>query len=337
MTDTENVSYHMRYFDSFKKQITKSKVPLLVGALLMLSLASFAQGEGKASARMDAAQIMVGDQARLFIQVQHDPSVSRLEWATIPDTFNSLEVVERGKIDTVKQGNIVSYRQRLIITGFDSGMFKVPSFSFAIIPNSGTPYTAATDSFNLLVQTVAVDTTKGFKGIKNIVYVRASWMDYIWYIVGGAVLLVAAIILTIYFVRKKKVPKPVPEGPVETLQEKALRELSALEAKQLWQKRQVKEYYVELTDIVRAYIEQRFKTQAMELTTDELLSKVQTTKEMMPHYDSLSMILQTADLAKFAKAQPLPEEHVEAMEKAKQFIATSKPVIIVENPTEKTI
>ena len=308
-----------------------------MGALLILSLTSFAQGNGVASARLDAAQIMIGDQARLFIQVQHDPSVSRLEWAAIPDTFNNLEVVERGKIDTVKQGNMVSYRQRLIITGFDSGIFMVPSFSFAVIPNSGTPYTAATDSFNLLVQTVAVDTTKAFKGIKNIVYVQASWMDYIWYIVGGAVLLLAAIILAIYIIRKKKVPKPVPEGPVETLQEKALRELSALEAKQLWQKRQVKEYYVELTDIVRAYIEQRFKTQVMELTTDELLSKAQTTKEMLPHYDSLSMILQTADLAKFAKAQPLPEEHVEAMEKAKQFIATSKPVIIVETPTEKTI
>ena len=280
---------------------------------------------------------MVGDQARLFLEVQHNPSQSRIEWATVPDTFNNLEVVERGKIDTVKQGDLVTYRQRLIITGFDSGLFKVPSFAFAVIPNSGTPYTAATDSFNLLVQTVAVDTTKGFKGIKGIVYVQSNWMDYIWYIVGGAVLLIVAIILTIYFVRKKKEPKPVPEGPVETLQEKALRELSALEAKQLWQERQVKEYYVELTDIVRAYIEQRFKTPAMELTTDELLGKAQALKEMIPHYSSLSMILQTADLAKFAKAQPLPEEHVEAMEKAKQFIATSKPVIIIETPTEKTI
>ncbi|MCW3122529.1 MAG: hypothetical protein JWQ38_2021, partial [Flavipsychrobacter sp.] len=306
------------------------------GVMLLFSFYSVAQ-DGKASAKMDAAQIMVGDQVRLFLEAQHDPTQSRLQWAVVPDTFNNLEVVERGKIDTMKQGSMVTYRQRITLTGFDSGLFKVPSFPIAIIPNTGTPYTAMTDSFNLLVQTVAVDTTKGFKGIKGIIYVQSNWRDYIWYIVGGAAILLAAIILTIYFVRRKKEPKPVQEGPQETLQEKTLRQLTELEAKQLWQKKQVKEYYVELTDIVRSYIEQRFNTPAMELTTDELLYKAQLLKEMQPYHSPLSIILQTADLAKFAKAQPLPEEHVGAMDMAKQFVATSKPVIIIETPTEKTI
>ena len=72
----------------------------------------------------------------------------------------------------------------------------------------------------------------------------------------------------------------------------------------------------------------RFQTQALELTTDELLEKAQMLKELQPYHDLLSIILHTADLAKFAKAQPLPQEHTDAMGKAKHFVATSRPVVI---------
>jgi len=300
-----------------------------------ISTTSFAQGDAKAGARMDATRITVGDQARLFIEVQNNPSTGRVQWAAIPDSFNNLEIVERGKIDTLKQGALVTYKQRLVITGFDSGMYKVPSFTFSIIPNSGAAYTVQTDSFNLLVQTIAVDTTKGFKGIKGIVYVKSNWRDYILYIVGAVVFLLLAVFVVIYFLKNKKVAAPAPQGPVISLQDKTLKLLEELEARQLWQKNQVKLYYVELTDIVRNYIEQRFRTPAMELTTDELLYKAQLLKDMQPYQGVLSVILTTADLAKFAKAQPLPTEHTDAMAKAKEFVNNSRPVII-DLPTEKT-
>lgn len=301
------------------------------------SVSAFAQGEGDASAtaRMDATKIMVGDQARLFIEVKNNPSTGRVQWATIPDTVNNLEIVEKGKIDTLKQGGFVTYRQRLLITGFDSGIFKVPPIVFSVIPNSGTAYTIQTDSFALLVQTVAVDTTKGFKGIKNIIYVKSTLMDYIWYFIGGIVLLVLMVAVILYFATSKKVEAPKPQGPVESLQDKTLRLLSELDARQLWQKNQVKEYYVVLTDIIRDYIEERFHTPAMELTTDELLYKAQMHRELQPYHNLLSVILHTADLAKFAKAQPLPQEHMDAMDKAREFVQTSRPVII-EIPTDKT-
>jgi len=310
------------------RSIRENKKALLIIGLALISIKSYAQGDARVGARIDARQIAVGDQARLFIEAQNNPSSGRLQWTEIPDTFNNLEVVEKGKIDTVKQGNIVTYRQRLLITGFDSGVFKIPAFVFSVIPNSGAAYTIQTDSFPLLVQTVPVDTTKGFKGIKGIIYVKSSWRDYIWLIIGGIVFIVLIIFVVLYFVRNRKT-KPLPQGPVETLQDYTLRLLTALEARQLWQKKQVKEYYVELTDIVRNYIEARFQTAAMELTTDEMLAKTLEIKEMQPYHDLLAQILSTADLAKFAKFQPLPQEHTDAMEKAKIFVTTSRPVIIV--------
>ena len=106
--------------------------------------------------------------------------------------------------------------------------------------------------------------------------------------------------------------------------------LSELDAKQLWQKNQSKQYYIELTDIIRKYIEDRFNTPAMELTTEEILDKARMVRDMQPFYDMLTEVLHMADLAKFAKFEPLPQEHMDAMEKARHFVNTSRPIIIVE-------
>ena len=270
------------------------------------------------TARLDGAQIVVGDRARLFIEAQQ-PGGTNLAWAAIPDTFNSLEVVERGPIDTVAQNGLTVYKQRLLITGFASGLFKIPSFTFTAIPQGGSAYTVNTDSFALSVSTVPVDTTQAFKPIKGIMAVKGSWLDYIWYILLGAAF-VAVITAVVFSFRKGKKIIPVATAPQKTLQQKTLEQLQELEQQQLWQKVRVKEYYIALTDILRVYLEARFKVKAMEQTTDELLEQAQRSRELVGHTSTLATILQTADLAKFAKAQPLPAEHTAAMELTKQFV-----------------
>lgn len=292
---------------------------------------AFAQAGATVNARIDAGRITVGDPARIFIDVQHDAAVSQLQWAVIPDTFNNLEVLEKGGIDTVGKGGMVTYRQRIQVTGFDSGMHVVPSFAFTVIPKSGDPYVIKTDSFLLLVQTVPVDTTKGFRDIKGIMEVQTSWLDYIWYIVGALVLLAIAGYVIWYFRTHRKVAAPAVFNKVqESLQAKALRYLDELDREQLWQNGKIKEYYSRLTDIIRQYIEERFRMPAMELTTDELLSAARANTELQPHIPMLAQILSTADMAKFARAQPTMQEHIAAMENARQFIKATEPV---ETPT----
>lgn len=293
--------------------------------LLLMSALSYAQ-DAKVSTRLDPLQIVVGDQARLFIEIQNNEKQGKLQWAVIPDTFNNLEVLERGKIDTLKQGDIYTYKQRLIITGFDSGSFKIPAFQFSVIAAGGTASIVQTDSLQLLVQTVAVDTTQPFKPIKGIMLVKSSWLDYIWYYIGAAIFIILIVFVVLYFIKNKKVQIPViNKGPVETLQEKTLRLLAEVEQQQLWEKGQVKEYYVQVTDVLRNYIEERFKTPALELTTDELLASALRIKELVPYRELLGGILYTADLAKFAKSQPLPAEHIATMEQAKEFVNLTKP------------
>ena len=304
----------------------------LVVALLLSCTTLFAQGND-ASALLTTNQdhLVVGDQARVILSAQHDPSLSRIAWPTIPDSFGKLEVVTKDKIDTIKQGRFVHYRQLLLVTGFDSGVHTIPPFQFTVTPASGAPYTMQTGAISMLVQPVPVDTTKPFKPIKGIMIVKATWLDYIGWIVAGIIALIA-IGLVVYFLRQKRHKIPPPVAAPEPLHVRAMRLLEKLDAEQLWQKGEVKGYYVRLTDILRSYIEARFGVKAMERTTDELTAAARRHNELVLHAERLERILSTADMAKFARAQPQPAEHLAAMQATKDFITASIPVVATTTP-----
>lgn len=294
--------------------------------ILFFCCSTLLHAQNKLEAKVDAQQIVIGDQIRYFITASTDTNQSMIRWTSIPDTFNSLECVERGKIDTSYQSSIAKYKQRILITGFDSGSFLIPRFLFLAYDRSGTIDSLFTDSFRIAVNTVAVDTSQPFKTIKNVVAVDSSWKDNL--LLWLAVLLGLAVIAWVvyYFVKNKKnVVKSTTPVQEETLQERTLKLLIDLEERQLWQNDQVKAYYTELSEIVRHYIEQRFQTPAMELTTKELLTKAKKHKELALYRQDLYPLLEAADLAKFAKAIPLPEEHIMAMDLAKRFVQNSAP------------
>lgn len=295
-------------------------------ALLQYFCAANASAQASIETKTDATQIVLGDQVRYFITATVDTTKAQLKWASFADTFNTLELVEKGKIDTSRKGAIVSYKQRLLITGFDSGIFIIPRFTFFVAHKSGLIDSLFSDSFRLMVNTVAVDTTKPFKAIKGVEEVKTSWLDNLPLIIALLIGIALIVWVAVYFMRNKKLAalKKSPEI-VETYHERTLRLLKELDEKQLWQQEKVKDYYTELSEIVRQYIEVRFKTPAMELTTDELLRKAKKHREMSLFRSSLKPLLEAADLAKFAKANPLPEEHIEALQLANNFVQVSKP------------
>lgn len=259
-------------------------------------------------------KIVIGDQVRLFLEVKPAAKSDKIKWAQLPDTLHGLEIVEKGKIDTVTEGNSFSLKQRLLVTGFDSGKYYIPSFKFQISAN-GQVQEYATDSIPIEVQTIAVDTTKAFKPIKDIEEVKFSIWEY-WKEILAAILLVGFIAFFIfYFIKNRKtaIPSKAEKAPPEKAHEKALRLLSELKEKQYMQQGRSKEYFTEISDIVRTYLEERYNITAMEQTTDELLSllKKQTDNkaELRKVRPELKLILRTSDLAKFAKANPLPDEY----------------------------
>lgn len=287
------------------------------------------------SVKTTSRNILIGDQINIWLSYkQANQLPSKVKWPILPDSISGLIWVEKGKVDTLKNHDSLILKQKLTVTGFDSGNYYIPSFTFTLIDSGNIPQVIHTDSLLVQVKTIAVDTTKAYKPIKGVRQMKFTWMDYWQQIALGIIALIIIVLVLLYFLKWRRKKEPAESIiPPEKAHEQALRQLEELKKKKLWQSGEIKQYYESLSLIVRSYLENRFTIVALERTTDELLKETHKMRELKPFRKHLRMILQTADLAKFARATPLPEEHENCMQAAEDIIIKTQ--LIAEEGSEK--
>jgi len=301
----------------------------LLYLFLICSVVVVAQQKPVVKAEIDTTNIRIGEQFEFKITVQETANV------IIPKLENlvGVEIVEDKKIDTLKNQLIKKY----ILTSFDSGAYFIPQQQIFIKQRLHV-----TDSLLIKVATVAVDTTKQkmfpIKTIQSEPYVFDDYKKYVWY--GVIALLIIGVILYVAFKKKKEEIEELVVPAIPPFEE-AIQKFHELDEKLLWQNNQVKEYYSELTEIIRGFIERELKVPALESTTDELIEtltdftdskSISTSKETIK---KLRDLLREADFVKFAKSKPLSEQIESNRKEAEEVVTELKP-IKEEIPTTKT-
>ncbi len=298
----------------------------------LISASLFAQKQ--VETKIDVTRNKIGAQFNLTLKTNVD-TLSKVVFPTSKN-FGKMEVIRSYIIDTIKHGDRYELIKKYGITQFDSGKYIIPSLK-VVINNKAF----ATDSLLVEVYNVQVDTLKQkLFDIKPIVEVPYE-LSYFWQYVL-IILLVIGIGALIYWLIKKYQKKKVEV--VEELKspiERATILLKTLEKKELWQKGAVKEYYSELTDIARNYIEEAIEIPAMESTTSELILalRVASIKKKMTlsaeTLENLERVLKQADLVKFAKSKPLDYEIAEDQNKIEKAILTLDKSIPIEIEIEE--
>jgi hypothetical protein len=295
--------------------------------LLFISTISFAQ-KPMVKAEIDTTNIRIGEQFQLKISVDETQNV------IIPKIeLIGLEVIDSTRIDTIKNSLI----RRYILTGFDSGAFYIPQQQI-FVKNQAF----LTDSLLINIATIAIDTAKvkkfPIKSIKKEPYTFDDFKIYIYLIL--AILAIIGFWIYWFVIKKRKETEDAPTYRTLPPFEEAILRLNELDEKLLWQNNKVKEYYSELTEIVRGYIERELKVPALENTTDEVLAmikdfknadSIETSKETIK---KLKDLLQEADLVKFAKSKPLAIEIEDDRRDAEFIIGNLKPKQIIEKEDE---
>jgi hypothetical protein len=295
--------------------------------LLFISTISFAQ-KPMVKAEIDTTSIRIGEQFQLKISVDETQNV------IIPKIqLKGLEVIDSTRIDTIKNSLI----RRYILTGFDSGAFYIPQQQI-FVKNQAF----LTDSLLINIATIAIDTLKikkfPIKSIKKEPYTFDDFRIYIYLIL--AILAIIGFWIYWFVIRKRKETEDAPTYRTLPPFEEAILRLNELDEKLLWQNNKIKEYYSELTEIVRGYIERELKVPALENTTDEVLAmikdfknadSIETSKETIK---KLKDLLQEADLVKFAKSKPLAIEIEDDRRDAEFIIGNLKPKQIIEKEDE---
>ena len=301
---------------------------------LLISVSLLAQKQ--VETKIDVKKNKIGAQFNLTYKTNVD-TTAKVVFPTLKN-FGKMEVIRSYVIDTIKHGARYDLIKKYGVTQFDSGNYVIPSLK-VLINNK----VFVTDSILVEVADVKVDTLKqklfDIKPIAESEFQLSNFWRYFLII-----LLILGLGALIYWLIKKYKKKKVEE--IEELKspiERATILLKKLEKKELWQKGAVKEYYSELTDIARNYIEEAIEIPAMESTTSELIialraasikKKMTVSAETL---ENLERVLKQADLVKFAKSRPVDFEIAEDKNKIEKAILTlDKSIPIEVEPEEDT-
>lgn len=255
-------------------------------------------------ASIDSAGLLIGQQSRMHLEVSGPASLKYTFPAFPGDSLvKGIEIYQAGPLDTLDIGNnLITLRKDYLITSFDSGLYYIPPVKLL----AGLD-TIASNELALKIMTYEVDTTKkqiyDIKGVQAPPFVLGDYATFLLIVFA----LWALALLIIWYVLKKKYGVDKPELAPELLLPPhvvAIMELDRLKAEKVWKLGKNKQYYTELSAIIRKYIQRRFQINAPEMTTDEILALFKRDKNTQSVYQNLRQILQLADLVKFAKIEP---------------------------------
>lgn len=170
------------------------------------------------------------------------------------------------------------------------------------------------------------------------VAIPSRWYDYIpgWTLWALLALAAVALAVVLYILFKKKAVSLFPQRKPIPPYELAVERLNNLKVRRLLDQGQVKQYYTELIDILRNYLEGRFGINAMEMPSKQILRKIRENKEIRLSANQMEQVLQLADFVKFAAANPNPEDGKRTFHTIRDFVEATKPAPQPEENNNQT-
>ncbi len=310
----------------------RAKHIVMIAVVMMTTWVIAMGGNVTFKARLDSASLLMGKTTALHLEITQDKAARGFFPNEQADTLNAMvEIAERLKADTTDLGNNrIQINRDLIIQSFDSGLWVIKPIPYVVNGD-----TAFCNQLTLKVLPVDVSQMKDIHDIKpveDVPFNLLDWLpDYWWAWLLGLLLIGGGI--WVYRKYYKKGINPLkPSKKRLPPYEEAMINLQNLKAAQLWQRGQEKEYFTGLTDILRVYIDRRFDINAVEMTSSQIIDTLKKNDETKAVNEQLEMILEVADIVKFANVRPLADDNEVAYQRAVNFVEATRPV---EQPEKK--
>jgi len=282
--------------------------------------------------RVDKSAVTIGELITYTVEVRRTSDI-KVEMPDLGGNLGSFELRNYTVHDPIKMdGNIIE-KIDYIISTFDTGEFEIPPLTFGYqAAGDSVTMNLTTKKISIQVESMKPSEAGEIRDVKNPLELAPSYARYfVWLSIAlGAILLISLAIYIYYRKRRGKGLLPEKVEPPRPAHELALEALDNLKASTLLADGHIKKYYIELSIIVRKYIEGRYFVVALELTTDELIQEL---KEADVERDSIQLIhrfLGVCDLVKFAKYKPNEEIHAQTFEQAYNLIEKTKLLYDIE-------
>lgn len=315
--------------------IDLTKLLLIHFALIALTLAltqSLRAADLHIKAAFNPDSLTVGDRFLYTNTVALQPGVT-LEPVPIEEgkLGDAIAFSPIRKLDKSTAGT-VSYACTLAV--YQPGKVTLPTFNFKRLSDNAI---LSGDSVSVNIRTVLPPDTTGLQiaDIRPPRKLRGPIWPYL-----AALLAIALIMAAVIFIRRKmrgKIIEPViPPIPAWEL---AYQKLDALKDERYGEFGKFKQFYFELSLIIREYIEGRYHTPAVESTTYELEQDNVLHEMPIESYGHLFDFFNRADLVKFAKSIPTPKNAEADLAFGYSFVDSTKPAPapVVETPIQPEV
>lgn len=282
--------------------------------------------------KLDSLQILIGEQTTLHLKVvaKQGQKIAMPTFQPSQELTPGVEVVEQTAGDTTQLGdNGIQVSRDYILTSFDEKVYAIPALKVKV---DGKEYQG--NQLALKVLTVPVDTVHPNqfyppKGVQDNPFLWSEWSHIFWLSVLILLLCAAICYLTLRLKQNKPIITHIRIVKKVPAHEKALSEINVIKQQRADNKESQKEYYTQLTNTLREYIVSRFGFNAMEMTSSEIIDRLQSAGDPKMIYE-LRELFQTADLVKFAKYETLINENDANLVNAINFIDQTKTNEVVQ-------
>lgn len=278
---------------------------------------------------LDSMTISIGQQAhlRLSVLVGRD---AKLQWPDLKvkqQITPGVEVVAVSEPDTNTvntNSDLVVVERTWTLTAWEQGLYAIPALT---VQMGGQTIYGQKSALKVL--TVDVDTLhpNQFYPAKEVQSPPMQWSEWRPLMMGSFLIicLVAAVLWAFIRLQQQKPVrlKLLPRRKKEPAHQRALTAIGQIKQEQMAASGDQKAYYTRLTDTLRRYMEERFHFSAMEMTSDEIIARLEQEADVSA-LSELRDVLRTADLVKFAKHAALLNENDRNLLSAIHFIDKTK-------------
>ncbi|MCC7262973.1 MAG: DUF4381 family protein [Candidatus Latescibacteria bacterium] len=279
---------------------------------LWLAAAGAAAAAPAVEARLDTAQVRVGDPLHLELRLRYDRGATPLLPA-LPKEFAAR--AENPAPPTAVAGGLEEVR-RYELRLYQPGSHRIPPLEIAFVQAGGDTLKLSTPPLAVEVLKVRQDGDEELRDIKDPVDLGRGLPAWAWGLI--AALAAAALAGGVYWWwrRRPQNTAPAPPPPPKDY----LAEFSRIAAMGLLERGGQKVYYSLLAETLRRFLEDNLGIEAMEQTTAEIAAALKASRCDGEVASQIEAFLAAADLVKFARFDPSAEEARQAPEAGKAIV-----------------
>lgn len=270
---------------------------------------------------VDRESLRIGDPVELIVTACF-PTNGVLELPEIGREKN-LVLLKRDWNDTPREDGLIQSEYRYSITSFRLGEHMVSTGMITCTVDDQTFSTNFPAVMLSVESSLSGDDSSAIADIKSIHKLPMRVPIWVWIIPGAALtaFLIGLITSRLWKHREQIIPSAPPVPPYII----ALKALVALKGKGLLEQNECNPFYTELSMILRTYLEGRFRLNAPDETTEEIVEEMSRSRELNgTQRNILQEFMRQADMVKFAKGHPDRSTMESAFSTTKQFVEETK-------------